>query len=103
MSSPKKELQIKRAITYFLEMLRRDFKSGIFDENVMENVDRTYFVVNLNNSWTLRFKCDTSVKYTEVVFGGDSMTIVMKIFGGHQSMIEVNLLIFMNLGSNYPI
>jgi hypothetical protein len=41
--------------------------------------------------------------YTEVVLGGDSMTMVIRIFGGRRSMIEVPMLIFTNLNGKYPI
>ena len=50
--------------------------------NLMENVHETHFVVNLDKSWTLGFNDDMSVKYAEVAFGGDSMTIVIRICGG---------------------
>ena len=74
-----------------------------FDENLMENVDETHFVINLNNGRTLGFRGDTTVKYVEVVSGGESMTMVIRISGGHRSTIEAPMLIFMNSGSNYPI
>ena len=69
----------------------------------MENVDETHFVVNLDNGCTLGFRGDTTVKYAEVVFGRDSMTMVVRISGGRRSMIKASMLIFTNLGSNYPI
>ena len=69
----------------------------------MENIDETHFVINLNNGRIPRFRGDTSVKYAKVVFGGDSMTMVIRISQGHRSMIEASMLIFTNLDSNYPI
>ena len=69
----------------------------------MENVDVTHFVVNLDNSWTLRFRGDTNVKYAKVVSGGDSMTMVIRISGGRRSIIEASMLIFTNSGIDYPI
>ena len=68
---------------YHLGVLQRGFGSGIFDENLMENVDETHFVVNLDNGRTLGFRGDTTVKYVEVVSGGESMTMVIRISGGH--------------------
>ena len=50
-----KELQIEMEIAYHLEVLHRGFASGEFDENIMENLDETYFVVNLNNGRILGF------------------------------------------------
>ena len=43
------------------------------------------------------------MKYAEVISGGDSMTMVIRISGGRRSMIEAPMLIFTNSGSNYSI
>ena len=79
MCSPEKELQIERATTYHLGVLHKGFESGIFDDNLMENVDETHFVVNLDNGCILGFRGDTTVKFPEVISGGDSMTMVIRI------------------------
>ena len=84
-------------------VLQQALENGLFDKNLMENVDKTHFVVNLDNSHILRFRRDTTVKYAEVVSGGNSITMVIKIYGGRESMIEMPMLIFTNLASNYPI
>ena len=55
------ELQIEMGIAYHLGVLQRGFQSREFDENVMENLDETYFVVNLDNGHTLGFWGDISV------------------------------------------
>ena len=73
-----KELQIKGARTYHHGVLHKGFESRVFDDNLMENVDETHFVVNLDNGRILGFRGDTTVKYTEVISGGDSMTMVIK-------------------------
>ena len=57
----------------------------------------------MDNGRTLGFQGDTSTKYAEVVFGGDSMTLVVRISGRRQSMIEAPMLIFINPNSSYPI
>ena len=75
--SPQKEIQIERNAVHHLGVLKRGFDSGLFDENLMENIDETHFVVNMNNGRTLGFRGDTSTKYAEVVSGGDSMTLVV--------------------------
>ena len=69
----------------------------------MENVNETHFVVNLDNSYTLGFRGDTMLKYAKVISGGNSMTMVIRIYGSRRSMIEMAMLIFTNLGGNYPI
>ena len=88
---------------YHLGVLQRGFGSGILDENLMENVDKTHFVINLDNDHTLGFRGNTTIKYAEVVSQGESMMMVIRISGGCRSMIEAPMLIFTNLGSNYSI
>ena len=101
--SLEKEIQIERNTVYHLGVLKRGFDSDLFDENLMENIDETHFVVNMDNGRTLGFRDDTSTKYVEVIFGGDSMTLVVRISGGHRSMIEAPMLIFINPNNSYPI
>jgi hypothetical protein len=74
-----------------------------FNENVMENLDEMHFVVNLDNGHTLGFRGDTSVTYADVVSGGDSMTMVIRISGRGSSIIEAPMLIFTNAHRSYPI
>jgi hypothetical protein len=101
--SVEKELQIEMGTAYHLGVLQRGFQSGEFDENVMEKLDETHFVVNLDNGHTLGVRGDTSVTYAEVVSGGDSMTMVVRISGGRRSMIEAPMLIFTNAHRSCPI
>ena len=101
--SPEKKQEIEMQVAYHLGVLNRGFQDGTFDENLMENIDKTHFVVNMDNGRTLGFCGDTTVKYAEVVSGGDSMTMVIRILGGRRSMIKAPMLIFTNPNSNYPI
>jgi hypothetical protein len=97
--SVEKELQIEMGTTYHLGVLQRGFQSGKFDGNVMENIDETHFVVNLDNGHILGFRGDTSVTYAKVVSGGDSMTMVVRISGGRRSMVEAPMFILqMHIG-----
>ena len=63
----------------------------------------THFVINIDNGQTLGFRGDSAIKYVEMVSNGDSMTMVVKIFGGRWAMIVASLLIFTNTNNNYPI
>ena len=69
----------------------------------MKNIDKTHFVVNIDNGRILGFWDDTLVKYVEVVSGRDSMTMVVQISGGRRSMIEASILIFTNPNISYLI
>ena len=101
--SPKKELQIEMETAYHLGILQRGFASREFDKNLMENLDETHFVVNLDNGRTLGFRGDTTVKYAEVVSGGESMTMVVRISGGRRTTIEAPMIIFSNENRSYSI
>jgi hypothetical protein len=57
----------------------------------------------MDNGHTLGFRGDTTMKYANVVSGGDSMPMVIRIYGGLRSLIEAPMLIFTNGNSRYPI
>ena len=101
--SPEKETQIEMHTAYHLGVLHRGFQNGIFDENLMENLDETHFTVNMDNGKALGFRGDTSVKYADVVAGGEAMTMVVRISGGCGSSLEAPMIIFTNANSHYPI
>jgi hypothetical protein len=46
-----------------LGVLQKGFQIGIFDENLIENIDETHFIINMDNGRTLGFRGDTTVKY----------------------------------------
>ena len=101
--SLEKEQEIEMHTAHHLDVLQRGFQSGEFYEDLMDNLDKTHFLINVDNGRTLDFRGDSSVRYAEVVFGGDSMTMVVRIFGRRWAMIEAPMLIFTNTNGNYPI
>ena len=101
--SPQKKREIEIHTTFHLGVLHRGFSNGTFNGNLMENIDRTHFVVNMNDGRTLGFRGDITVSYAEVVSGRYSMTMVIRISGRQRSMIKVSILIFTNSTGNYPI
>ncbi|KAL3676680.1 hypothetical protein R1sor_026628 [Riccia sorocarpa] len=94
---------IDRSIAYHLGRLCRGFQSGELDENLQENADETYFVINMDNGHTLGFRGDENVKYADVVSGGVSMTMVVKVTGGRSARISSPFMIFQNDQCSYPI
>jgi DDE superfamily endonuclease len=80
-----------------------DFGSGVLDENLVENVDETHFVINMDNGKTLGFRGDNDVKYADVVSGGIGMTMVVRLTGGPGSTICAPFMIFQNASDSYPI
>ena len=101
--SREKEQEIEMHIAHHLGVLQRGFQYGEFDENLTDNLDETYFVINVDNGQTLGFRGDSTVRYIEVVSGGDFMTMVIQTSRGRRAMIEAPMLIFTNTNGNYPI
>jgi hypothetical protein len=101
--SPEKVLHVEKTIAYHQGELYRLFASGELDENLIEKMDETHFVVNVYNGRTLGIRGDNDVKYSEVVSGGESMTMMVRITGGVSSHIAAPMMIFTNKNRSYPI
>jgi hypothetical protein len=98
-----KERHIQKLTSFHLGLLHRGILLGEFDENLMENIDETHFVVNCDNGRILGFSSDNVVKYADVVSGGQSMTLMVRISGGRRAIIEDPMMIFANADMSYPI
>jgi hypothetical protein len=103
MCSPEKELHVQKTIIFHLGMLHRGFASGELDENLIENMDETHFVINVDNGRTLGVRGDDDVKYADVVSGGEGMTMMVRITGGPSALIQAPMMIFTNKSRSYPI
>jgi len=101
--SAEKVAGIERQVASHLGELQRGFESGIYDENTMENIDETHFVVDFDNVKTLGFGGENKVKYADVVSGGDGMTMVVRISGGPSAHLLPPMMIFLNDARSYPI
>lgn len=66
----------------YVGVLHMEIQSGAFDENLMKNIDETYFIMNINNEIILEFIGDTTIFYVEIVLGVDFITMLMKISEG---------------------
>lgn len=73
------------------------------DKNEVFNMDEAHFVVNMNNKRTLEFRGDMSIRYLDVVSGGEGMTLVIKIRGDASAHMEPPMVIFQNKNLSYPI
>jgi hypothetical protein len=101
--SPQKELHIEMMTTFHLGVLNRGFASRVFHEDYMENMDETHFCVNFDNGKTLGFRGQGQIMYADVVSGGDKMTMIVRITGGHQAKIKTPMVLFTNKNRAYPI
>jgi hypothetical protein len=69
----------------------------------MENVDEIHFLINIDNGKALGFRGDLVVKYSDVVLGGEAMTMVVRVTGGVRGKIMAPMIIFTNATAAYPI
>ena len=102
MCSPEKQFKIETQVAYHLGQMKK-FNSGELNENLVENIDETHFVINMDNGRTLGFRGDENVKYADVVSGDESLTMMVRITGGPDAHIEAPMMIFQNANRNYPI
>ncbi|DBA01991.1 TPA: hypothetical protein N0F65_006724 [Lagenidium giganteum] len=78
--STEKTQAIREKVTKHLGVLRRGFENGDVDEDTIENVDETHFIIDFDTGKTLRFVGETSIKYAAVVLE-EGKTIVVRITG----------------------
>lgn len=83
--------------------MKRKFTNELLDQNMVENMDETHFIFNMDNHHTLGLRGCGKVNYADVVSGGEGMTMVLRIRGGENAAIEAPFMIFRNTNRNYPI
>lgn len=79
MVSPVKQEMIEKEVAYDFGVMKTAFESGELDEDMMENVDETHFVVNMDNGRTLEFVGCGDVKHADVSSGGQGMTMIYSV------------------------
>ena len=94
---------IEKQVAFHLGFLSRTLQSGQIEEDNLENADATHFVINMDNRRTLGFSGESVVKYADAVWGGEGMTIVLRISRGRNARIEARFMGFKNSGRPYPI
>ncbi|ETN13348.1 hypothetical protein PPTG_22340 [Phytophthora nicotianae INRA-310] len=80
--SEAKILHIEKDVAFHLGELQRGFADGSLDENEIENIDETHFIVDFDNGKTLGSSGDKTVKYADVVSGDEGMAMVVRLSGG---------------------
>lgn len=85
---------MEKEVAYYLGVVKREFDAGMLDEDMFENVDETHFVVNMDNGRTLAFVGCNEVKYADVSSGGDVMTMMVRITGDRNAIIEPRFIVF---------
>lgn len=85
---------IECSVVYHMRTLCQEFQSGELVEDMCKNIDETHFVINMDNGRTLGFYGDKEVKYTNMVSGGMSIMMVVKVARVVHAKIETPFMIF---------
>lgn len=101
--STAKTVQIRRLVAYHLGEMRGAFDANSLDENLVENIDETHFLINVSNGRTLGFMGGKNLSVAEVVNGSGGMTMVVRINGGQNAMIVPHFIVFKNADRSYPL
>lgn len=94
---------VEKKVAFFLGSLVREFYRGALGERDIGNADETHFVIIVDNGITLGFHGEQVVKYLYVTFDGEGMTMMVRISGGPEAVLQISMMIFKNKDSNYPI
>ena len=83
-----KQAQIERDFAFHLGVVARDGRSRAIDDNDISSADEMRFLINLDNHRILGRLGDSEVKYSEVVYGSEEMTMLVRISSGRDAIIE---------------
>jgi len=53
-----KQTYIQQTIAFHIGELQQDFSQGKLNEDLVENIDETHFIMNMDNGRTLGFRGD---------------------------------------------
>ena len=101
--SREKILHLGKETARHLRILKKALQSGEVDETDLSNADETHFVVNMYNGKTLGIAGHQEVRYADVTSAGEGMTMLVRLSGGKNAMIQPPLMVFKNQNRNYPI
>lgn len=74
--------------------MKRELKYGELDEDNIENLDETNFIINFDNGESLDFRGDLCVKYADITSADEGMNVLVRISGGRKLYYENPFLIF---------
>ena len=70
---------------------------------MVDNMDETHFVFNMDDHKTLSFRRSNKVNYANEVSGCDGFTMVLRLRGGIDAKLMEPFFIFKNRDRNYPM
>ena len=101
--NPAKELQIEGKVACHLWKPSRGFGDRLLKEDMVENMDETHSVFNMDDGIALSVIGSGDVKYAYMSCGHVGMTIVVLNTGGRDAAIKPPFMVFQNKSRIYPI
>lgn len=83
--------------------MKQSLNYGDEDEKDVGNADETNFIINMDNGRTLGFYGETEIKYSDVMWCGEGMKMMVRVSGGRDSKIQRPFMMFMNKDRSFPI
>eukprot|EP00171_Calliarthron_tuberculosum_P023739 IDg23739t1 len=94
---------IEKRIAYHLGKMEHSFNSQGLDDTLVENMDETHFLFDLDDTFTLARIGTAKANYMEVVSGTAGMTMALRMTGGVDAKLEAPFLVFRHGKRTYPI
>lgn len=101
--SDKKTEFVHRSVAYHLGVVCTRFREKSLDPDMCGNMDETHLIIDMKRPRILGFRGEGTLKYADVVSGGESMTLVLRISGGANAKLHPAFLIFQNDRRSHPI
>jgi hypothetical protein len=92
--SPAKPTKVERTVAKHLDVLNRDFESGVLDQNVVVNGDETHFHINMDNVRPVAGIGDHDMRFADVVSGGMGMNMFVRVSGGAKAQLQPAFMVF---------
>ena len=99
--SPSHTAFMERKVLSHLRCLQRRFESKLLDENMVDNLDETHFIFNMDSHKRLGFCGSNKVKYADKFSRCDDFSLVLRLRDDIDAKLMHLFLIFENRNRNY--
>lgn len=95
--------QIERELVFHLGVLKQAFEDNTLHDNLVENIDETHFLINMDNMRTLGFSGYKDRRFIDVISGREGMNMMVQIPGGPSATISPPFMVFQSNTRSYPL
>lgn len=84
---------IEREVAFRFGALQQQFHLETLNEECVENMDKTHFILNIDSGKMSTFKDVEEAKRADVTSGDEGVAIVVRLSGGRDAFIEPTMMI----------